>query len=97
MPPCSISISLTQPLPLRNCAWSQDSGVRDFQKQGAAIAFGAVAVGVVLVGALFDPEPAIRVDSGLTVFAEGVGDRLARIVFAHPGVDVLHVDSHDLA
>src|SRR5713101_378383 len=44
------------------------------------------AIGLLLVGALFDPDTAIRVASGLTVFAEAVGDRLARIVFAQPAV-----------
>ena len=55
------------------------------------------AVGLLLVGAGLDTDLALAVALGLAVLAETVLDVLARVVFAHPGVDVLHVVGDSLA
>ena len=44
-----------------------------------------------------DAHAAIAVALGLAVLAEAILDVLARVVFAHPGIDVLHVVSDRFA
>ncbi len=49
------------------------------------------AVGLLLIAAGLDAHAAIAITFGLAVLAETVLDVLARVVFAHPGINVLHV------
>jgi len=58
---------------------------------------GRGAIGLLLIGTLFDADPAVGIACGLAIFAEAIEHGLALVVFFDPGVEVLHINGDDLA
>ncbi len=52
---------------------------------------------MLLIGTLFDADPAVGIACGLAIFAEAIEHGLALVVFFDPGVEVLHINGDDLA
>jgi len=59
--------------------------------------FFRAAIGLLLVAALFDAEATIGIAFGDIGDIKGAFDVDARVVLAHPGVDMGHIEGHDLA
>ena len=55
------------------------------------------AIGLHLIGTLFDPQTTIRVVCGLLVFLEAFGDVGAKVVLFDIGIDVLDIVGDDFA
>ena len=55
------------------------------------------AVGLLLIGRALDAHATLRVIYGLALLAIEVTHRLARIVLAYPGIDVLDIEGHYFA
>ena len=64
-------------------------------EQFLALLFGAI--GLLLIDAFFDAQPTIGIAFGLLIFLEAFADIGAPVVFFDPGVDMGHVEGHDLA
>ncbi len=59
--------------------------------------FFRAAIRLRLVAALFDAEATIRVAFGDMGDIKGALDIDARVILAHPGIDMGHIEGHDLA